>query len=365
MAGLLTRTVPSVGGHFAALDGLRGIALLLVVFSHASLIGIHIVPGVDMSGTGKTGVWLFFVLSSFLLMHQFLVLDARGRLDGREWWRYAYRRVLRIYPLYIVFLLVCWLAPLATYMPPMSGAMVIDHLLVRQGKWLTWSIAVELRYYMVLPLLVLGYLHVARRNFMVATAMAAAVIVVHDLMAPPFQVDALWTYFVIFMVGSWVAIAHFHAARHAQWLGRLRPAAAVAACVLFVLLMAMTPSVWGLLTGSAVPLNHWHRSFTLFALLWGALLFCVLQSPVRLQALFGWLPLRIFGVVSFSGYLWHGLLLANLGWLPFAAGNYARGVIVMVVLLVISTASFLVIERPFLSIGRARRAALHPQAQPS
>jgi hypothetical protein len=39
------------------------------------------IPGVDMSGS-KSGVWLFFVLSSFLLTHQFLTLDAEGRLDG-------------------------------------------------------------------------------------------------------------------------------------------------------------------------------------------------------------------------------------------------------------------------------------------
>src|SRR5690606_5151094 len=119
--GLLTRTFPSVGTHMAALDGLRGLALLLVVASHGSNMGLHFVPGVDMSGTGKTGVWLFFVLSAFLLMHQFLQLDAQGRLDAGEWWRYAWRRVLRIYPLYTVFLLACWLLPLQHQMPPMSA----------------------------------------------------------------------------------------------------------------------------------------------------------------------------------------------------------------------------------------------------
>lgn len=355
---LLSRTFPSVGGHLAALDGLRGIALLLVVFSHASLIGIHMVPGIDMSGTGKTGVWLFFVLSSFLLMHQFLQLDATGRLDAREWWRYAWRRVLRIYPLYIVFLLVCWLSPLDHYMPPMSAREVVDHLLVRRGFWLTWSIAVELKYYLALPVLVLAYLHVARRRFGVATALAAAVVGVHAWLAPPYHPYALWTYFVIFMVGSWVAVAHHHAARHPHWRLRLQPLAAVAACALFVVLMAMTPSLWSRIVDAPVPLNHWHRSFTLFALLWGALLFCLLQSPGWLQAAFGWRPLRVFGVVSFSAYLWHGLLLANLDWLPFAEGDYARAPLLLAVLLVLSAASYLVIERPFLMIGRSRRRAV-------
>ena len=349
----LSRTFPTVGRHLAVLDGLRGIALLLVVFSHSSLLGIHMVPGVDMSGTGKVGVWLFFVLSSFLLMHQFLHLDASGRLDGRAWWRYALRRVLRIYPLYVVFLLVCWLAPLKTLMGPMTGADVLRHLAVVEGRWHTWSIAVEVKYYLLLPLLVLLYLHVARRRFALATLLAAAGIVLHAWWTPTFDVDALRTYLPIFLTGSWVAIAHHHLAHHAPPPRRTRTwAAAAVAAALFALLMAMTPSVWGRLHDTVLPLSYWHRSFTLFGLLWGAFLLCLLQSPAWLQRGFAWLPLRVLGVVSFSAYLWHGPVLANLGWLPFAHGSIAQAVVLFLALLLVSVASYFVIERPFLRIGR-------------
>lgn len=350
----LARTFPSIGGHFAVLDGLRGVALLLVVCSHASLIDIDMIPGVDMSGTGKTGVWLFFVLSSFLLMHQFLHLDANGRLDGHAWKRYALRRAFRIYPLYTVFLLVCWLTPLKTYFGAFSFRDVIAHLLVIDGFWHTWSVAVELKWYLLLPLLVLAYLHLARSRFIVATMALAAAMALREWWTPEFSHYGLATYVNIFLVGSWVAFAHHHLAQQEIARGRaFRMAAGAAAAAIFILIVAMTPSIWERLQGEDVPLNHWHRSFTLFGMLWGAFVVCVLQAPTGLQAIFAWAPLRVMGVVSFSAYLWHGLLLANLEWLPFEPGAYARAVVVFAALVAISVVSYLLIERPFLKIGRA------------
>jgi peptidoglycan/LPS O-acetylase OafA/YrhL len=355
----LSRTFPSVGGHLAVLDGLRGIALLLVVFSHASLLGIDMIPGVDMSGTGKVGVWLFFVLSSFLLMHQFLHLDAAGRLDGRAWWRYAVRRLLRIYPLYTLFLLVCWLAPLRT---AITGADVLSHLAVVEGRWHLWSIAVEVKYYLLLPLLVLVYIHLARRSLALATLLTAAGIGVREWRAPEFDNDALWTYIAIFLAGSWVAIAHHYLAHRTQSREQvLRYVAAPAASALFLLLMVMTPSIWARLQEAAITPDHWHRSFTLFAMLWGAFLLSILQSPLWLQNVFAWLPLRVLGVISFSAYLWHPLVLVSMARLRFVDGGFAQALVAFVALVLVSAVSYVIIERPFLEIGRtlgARKTAL-------
>ena len=367
--GALTRTFPSVGAHLAALDGLRGIALLLVVASHGSNMGLHIVPGVDMAGTGKTGVWLFFVLSAFLLMHQFLHLDAQGRLDAGEWKRYAWRRVLRIYPLYAVFLLALWLLPLRHRMASMTGADVWAHLAVRDGDWHTWSIAVELKYYLVLPLVVLAYLHIARRGFWPATALTAAAIAAREWLDPAFHVFQLRTYIAIFLVGAWVAVAHHHLTQRPMLAARLRAPAAALACALFILAMAMTPSLWSQLRGVPVAPGHWHTAFTLYALVWGGFLLGLVQGPGWLQAAFGWLPLRVFGVVSFSGYLWHAVLLENLGWLPVSLDGPAAPAIVLAAILLVSVASYLAIESPFLRLGRRRARggtdASPPVVQPS
>ncbi|WP_397535366.1 acyltransferase family protein [Roseateles sp.] len=56
----------------AALEGLRGMAALMVIASHASGLGLDLIPGLSLTGIGKQGVYLFFALSAFLLTWQWL-----------------------------------------------------------------------------------------------------------------------------------------------------------------------------------------------------------------------------------------------------------------------------------------------------
>ena len=69
--------------HFKALDGLRGVAVLLVILSHASLHKVYLFPGLDFSGMGKPGVFLFFVLSAYLLDRQIIVGFVNGKANAQ------------------------------------------------------------------------------------------------------------------------------------------------------------------------------------------------------------------------------------------------------------------------------------------
>src|SRR5690606_21941755 len=92
--------------HLDALDGLRGLAVLIVIASHLS--NARLLPWPGVAGWGKGGVYLFFVLSAFLLTRALLRRPLAGFASGRLWADYALRRVLRIWPLYLVVLLASW-----------------------------------------------------------------------------------------------------------------------------------------------------------------------------------------------------------------------------------------------------------------
>src|SRR6218665_2303652 len=56
----------------SSLDGIRGTAALIVLLSHTSLAGQTLAPWLNFGGTGHVGVYLFFVLSAYLVTLSFI-----------------------------------------------------------------------------------------------------------------------------------------------------------------------------------------------------------------------------------------------------------------------------------------------------
>ena len=157
------------------LDGLRGVAIALVLYYHlfagsttrAANAGLHIVARLGMFCW--SGVDLFFVLSGFLIGG--ILLDAR---NSTTYYRTFYvRRAFRILPLYVVLsaapLIVSvffrgseqraaafWGHPFPWYI---SATFTQNIWFARRG-WgnmymaLTWSLAIEEQFYLALPLLI-------------------------------------------------------------------------------------------------------------------------------------------------------------------------------------------------------------------
>jgi peptidoglycan/LPS O-acetylase OafA/YrhL len=151
------------------LDGLRGIAILLVILIHSWVI--KPASGLDHAmtffvGLGWAGVDLFFVLSGFLITG--ILLDAKG---GRHYFRSFYlRRVLRIFPLYYAFIAFHFIVvavlphrlarPFALPVPGqelsyvffLSNFSTAPH--TPASLRVLWSLAVEEQFYVAWPFLV-------------------------------------------------------------------------------------------------------------------------------------------------------------------------------------------------------------------
>ena len=150
-----------IPNHIAPLDGLRAIAILLVILVHAgAYFLLNQTPQIsiwnDIVANGRSGVDLFFVLSGFLITG--ILLDTRERKDYFP--RFYWRRALRIWPLYYAFLFAALIvhprpftqlgfAPFALYYRNFLGP---DHATdIYFGQY--WSLCIEEQFYLVWPLI--------------------------------------------------------------------------------------------------------------------------------------------------------------------------------------------------------------------
>jgi peptidoglycan/LPS O-acetylase OafA/YrhL len=158
----------AVDRRVASLDGLRGVAILLVVWVHATVSPSADVPSLLLEfgqSAGWLGVDLFFVLSGFLLTR--ILLRARGQ--PRVIRNFYARRILRIWPLHFAVLAFAFLvAPHLALLriaglreqPLLWFAFLQNVPLAVGGVTKTsfdmlWSVAVEEQIYLVLPFLAL------------------------------------------------------------------------------------------------------------------------------------------------------------------------------------------------------------------
>ena len=347
--------------RLASLDGLRGVAALFVLFSHLSNQGLSIHPALNFSGSGKYGVFLFFVLSAFLLSRQSFQKPSDQFCSGRLWLRYALRRVLRIFPLYI-FVLVCT-AVLdnvfrADFVISLSWDELGRHLILQQGKSIFWTIPVEFKYYIMLPVVVFVLHGFVRGRVWLGTACVLMALVAVEWMWPASRSAmngiALGPYLSIFFFGTLTALVHVRLQALESRIMRYGWMLEVVAFMAFAAVLTTVPHWWNALTGNSIASSHFHRSYILYGLLWSVFILTHLHG----RGLFRWIlssrPMRMIGAVSFSMYLWHRpIILLVEKHVPTT--NAAKAAIILAATLMISLISYRLIELPFLQLGRKKR----------
>jgi peptidoglycan/LPS O-acetylase OafA/YrhL len=363
-------------GKLAAMDGVRGVAVLTVFLSHSSGRDQSLAPWLHFQGIGHLGVYLFFVLSGFLLAHTLL----RRRQSAGEFY---VRRFFRIFPLYalVVTAVVCVQQSTGVldlrFLHVKDGwAGYVRHLTFLQGDSVFWTIAAEFQFYFVMPFLVVALGRWGRPAAMACAAFAVAyglwylAIVWHWLPGLPAlklaRIAHSGQFVDVFLCGLFAAWA-YEARAVGAWFARqrpwLEPLLAVLAAVVAI----------GSLAAVAQRFLWWnHPLFRLrdFSLGYGAV-FAVLL----LATLHGYRPfdrmlmnglLRLAGVIAFGWYLLHfpvfqlvNRLVAgtafDVGAVKFSAS--------FALCIVAGIASYLLVEKPCIQLSKRLLQRRAPLAQ--
>jgi peptidoglycan/LPS O-acetylase OafA/YrhL len=343
-------------GFEPAFDGVRGIAVLLVVALHLRLVAPGAAGSLAPDG-GFLGVDVFFVLSGFLITALLLREVATGRVRVGAFYR---RRALRLMPAVVALAAVhVGYAAVVGLPGALERSSILSVLfywanwklvyadgwpLIAEGLAHTWSLAVEEQFYLVWPLCMLA---VARRRsqggaFFVLIAFAAAAVAVWRAVLvradPPgivyFRTDTRADALLVGALGAY--------AWTRGWIPRPRVLAAAAWCsLLFLVAMVVRadPDDRFLFDGG----------FTLVAVASTVVLLALLETGWTVRRVLELRPLRVVGRVSYGVYLWHYFVFTALATRAEGWSDGVRLAAGLAITAAAVSASWFLVERPFLA----------------
>jgi peptidoglycan/LPS O-acetylase OafA/YrhL len=340
-------------GYIPALDGLRGVAIFLVLIHHvrgifAPSLNRSFLPGCFL------GVDIFFVLSGYLITSILLRARERGGVGFLSFYR---GRAMRLLPALVVLLAAHSIYAWATGIPRNIEQPTATSILFYYYNWRhtiigpaevghLWSLSVEEQFYIVWPLALIALLAATRgRRRVVAAVVVVAIVAVAIGRAWGWHQGTLWLWLYVqtntradsLLVGALLAIAGSHlATRSARWL---TPAAWFATGFLAVCI--------GFAQFDKAPL--YLGGFTVVALATATVILASLPGSTWHGArALQWGPLCTLGVVSYGLYLWH--LPIFIGMQKYATGipTAARAVLALAITALATYLSWVAVEQPFL-----------------
>ena len=330
--------------HHKPLDGLRGWAVLLVLLGHATNQGLSPWLEGTLLSRGKLGVYLFFVLSAYLLDRQIIQVWQQGKGNASYWRYYASRRILRIFPPFVLALLVFRFMNEAGYKVVMhEWSHVWEHLLLHRGDHIFWSIPTEFVYYFISPIFLL-YCSLffkldVRRSALFFVAVVLASVAINSMYELP-RFNTL-RYIGIFSMGTLVAVfqtlagERFNSFVAQRWM-RVLPWAA------WVVLVG-----WGFVAADFTS----QPVYIPAAVLWSLLLIASFGQGAWSRIL-SWKAFRFIGTISYSLYLFH---IPVLVWVKtLNMGTLAQLVLFLILSVAVASLSHLLIERPALRLATRR-----------
>ena len=343
------RSIPS-------LDGLRAISVGMVILSH--FLGFAALPqhgllhtALVVAGQGGLGVSTFFVISGFLITTLLLnELDHHGEINLR---RFYFRRSLRIFPPYYVYLTIAAFVGYVSLHPIPKAAFITaaayvsnyypyTHSHPESIGWAvghTWSLSVEEQFYIFWPLLLVVFTR--RRALMSGIVISLAVPVLRLLtyyLLPVYRQDAQWlrlfhTSIDILMVGCILALL-LRAPDFEQHVQRYFHPALLTAALGYLLaanfILRRAPSWFEALFGVTLT------TFSIAILM----LYVVMRPSSPPGRILNWGPLQHIGRISYSLYLWQQIFIG-----PFHVPSTLR---MVAAAFLCAEMSYWIVERPSL-----------------
>jgi len=325
-------------GHVAVMDGLRGIAILLVVLFHYWQLSFWRIP---VPGTGDRtfesvqysgflGVELFFFLSAFCLFYPHAkAMAGLGPVPGLR--HFAYRRAIKIVPSYVLALFVLGVFYADLYPSTLPEGKLADlamHLGFMhnwteqtQGSFdgVLWSLGVEVQFYVLFPALA----RVFRRSpWLTAVGMIAVALWYRwweregSLAQLPFREHQLPAYVDLFALGMLAAYLLVWIREREAAALRLRHAFTAIAVTATVLTLLMFD--WLHAVRYDAPASVWQSQNRI----WVGLLFATV-AVASVFATGAWRRvlanrvLLFLSAISYNLYIWHqavGVLIRKRGW---------------------------------------------------
>lgn len=250
------------------------------------------------AGVGKIGVWLFFVLSAYLITSNFL---HRG-LSRKSIGSYAISRILRIYPPFVAAVLIAFGTKTLDIT---SLGDVISVITLGKGPAHLWTIPVEFKFYFILP--IIAWLTIVIMNKFgknIAIFMLFSEIAIHQIIFPYTQlaensIETRW-YIPAFLFGCIGALVNFGVERRKD---RSRTGLYLGLAILAAILIS-TPFMRYLLLRQP-PTNDLMNKYLFFSFAWTAFIVTQIRFPNPLSRLLANPVFTKIGSWSYSIYLLH------------------------------------------------------------
>ena len=295
----IDRIQPSQGSSVHALDGLRGIAALMVIMDHTWDI---------FKGIGASGVWIFFSLSGFLLARSF-VLKPASVIAPQFLGNYFIKRFKRILPLYYGYIIII-------YVLSLRMNIAIRHFFFLQGDGYLWAIPQEMFFYLILPFIMLANFLIFRGK---AVFIAPALLLM--MIGANYYIDRsvialygmhhqkLRAFIGVFISGVLFSYLYYGIYQKAAIPPRLKRITEYGCVFIGIILLF----IFCFLSNGRLLGNQYiyaQKYFGMFGFGAGLLIFCVIAAErTFLNKLLALPLLRSIGVISFSIYLLHPLIL--------------------------------------------------------